>query len=216
MSHHVRHATSAALALALAGLVGCASPPLPDVVPEPPHMSAEAKEAAYRAAMDQRWTGVADAFPNANRPETQRVRFVAPSEMPAAVSACLREAGFEGSDTSDEFGPAIDTSSPRGQEEAHAIAWFVCDARYPIDPALTQPLSEAEVKYMYAYSVSVLAPCLRAEGYQISDPPSEQVYLESFGTAGAWIPYAQVVPSSAEEFARLGATCPQNPEGLRE
>jgi hypothetical protein len=179
-------------------------------------MSDEAREAAYRAGLEERWRAVAEQYPGAARPEVRRIRFVSSEEMPQAISACLTEQGFTASDASDEFGPAVQASSPAGQEQALAIAWYECDASYPIDPVLTQPLSDEEIRYLYAYNVSVLVPCLADEGYQVSDPPSEQTYLEEFGTPGAWIPYAEISPSSAEELARLGDACPQNPTGLRE
>ena len=38
------------------------------------------------------------------------------------------------------------------------IARYVCDAKYPIDPSLTQPPTDAELEYLYGYFVDVLNP----------------------------------------------------------
>lgn len=158
---------------------------------------------------------VAGQYPDSARPAFERVRYISPGEMPEVIVGCLLEEGFDATVSTDAFGPALEVSSPVGQEQPLAIAWYGCDVQYPIDPLLTQPLSAAEIEYLYEYNVQTLLPCLASQGHELS-APSKQTYIETSGTENGWYPYAELMSLPAEELQTLGKIRPHNPPGFRE
>jgi hypothetical protein len=209
-------ATRLAMLIAIALMVAGCSHDESLTMPATPPMSAEQKAAAYSAALDARWDDVSSQYPSAVRPSADRVRYVTPGEMPSIMAECISAAGFEATDTTDSDGPSFSASSPDGQEQALAVAWYVCDAQYPVDPEYTQPLSADEIAFMYRYNSSVLLPCLRDLGLEVDDAPSQQSYVETFGTADGWYPYNEVYQLGRDAAAEASKACPQNPPGFRE
>jgi hypothetical protein len=193
------------------GVAGCAALAMPSV----PQMAPADRDAAYAAFVETRWETVSGQYPEAVRPDVEFVRFITPSEMPDVIVGCLQQAGHDATVSTDAFGPALQVGSAEGQEEALSVAWYACDVRYPIDPTLTQPLSPEEIEYMYDYNVRTLAPCLASQGHDVQ-VPSKQVYLDTFGTAQGWYPYADLLGLPPAELQALGKICPQNPPGFRE
>jgi hypothetical protein len=200
--------------LGIAAVLTACSPAALTMPPVPAMTSTEV-ESAYEAFVESRWLSVEAEYPESTRPVVERVRFIAPGEMPEVVVGCLLQAGFDATVTTDAFGPALEVSTPEAQSDTVAVAWFVCDAQYPIDPTLTQPLSGAEIEYMYDYNTRTLLPCLAGEGFEI-EAPSKQTYIESFGTPDGWYPYSELLGLDQETLQGLAKACPQNPPGFRE
>lgn len=196
---------------AVLALTGCASEAEP---PKPPTMTEAEKTAAYLTETDTQWESVLERFPDAFRPDVDLVRYIQPNEWSKVMASCLSDAGIEATISEDG---GIETSTPVGQEEPHAIAWYVCQAKYPGDPELAQPLTSAELEYLYNYLVNDLTPCLEAEGYKVDDPPSLQTYTDTYLTADAWTPYSSVLGAGGQEsWNKINRKCPQNAPGLRE
>ena len=95
------------------------------------------------------------------------------------------------------------------------IARYVCDAKYPVDPSLTQPPTDAELDYLYNYFVDVLNPCLEREGIEVIEPPSRQAFKDSLLSPDSWSPYVDVDIRGQDEWTRLNRACPQSPPGFR-
>lgn len=198
--------------IGLLALAGCASPP---PLPAVPVMTPADRDASYEAYVESRWQTVAGQYPDVAQPVVDRIRYITPGEMPDVIVECLKQEGHDAFVSTDAFGPALQVGSAEGQGEALALAWYVCDVQYPIDPTLTQPLSAAEVEYMYDYNVRVMLPCLASHGHQLT-APSKQVYVDTFGTAEGWYPYGELLGLPSDELQALGSACPQNPPGFRE
>lgn len=145
-------------------------------------------------------------------PSVEVVRYVTPDEWAPAIAECMTAAGFEVRAHPD--GGIGAELPPAGQEEAQAVANYTCMLQYPFDPIYTQPLNGEQQRYVYDYFVYELLPCLEGRGYPIDDPPTWQVFEETF-TSSQWTPYSEVTPPNSEvEWDELIAACPPEPEHL--
>jgi hypothetical protein len=183
--------------------------------PPPPQLSEQEVDAAYAEFLDQSWQRVESAFPDAERPDVDLVRFIDQSEWAEVIVACLVEQGVDAKVSNDGQG-GYESQGVVGQELSMAIAAYVCDAKYPVDPSLTQPLTDAELDYVYDYFVNVLNPCLEREGIEVTEPPSRQAFKDSLLTVDSWTPYLAVLENPGQdEWTRLNRVCPQAAPGLR-
>lgn len=125
------------------------------------------------------------------------------------VASCLVDKGWTdvvvGAD-----GQSIQSDSLRAsQREAFTRDRVACE-----DAAGFQPGSEAptddDLRAQYAALVDSAA-CLRDLGYETSDPPSVQVWVDSYRAGEApWSPFTDIVPNvSPEEWDRIQRACPQ-------
>lgn len=102
-----------------------------------------------------------------------------------------------------------------GQADAVALAEYVCIAQYPLQPQFYQPLDDARMRQSYDWHVTTTIPCLQNLGYTTPEPPSLEVYIETYRATGEqWIaqnvgdlPFETFdqcppVPSAAELFPR--------------
>jgi len=205
---------AATVFVGILALTACAPASLGEA-PEAPAMSDEQRESAYNSSLDSRWASIQSDYPELERPEVARVRWISPQEMPSTIADCLTAAGFSASVTVDALAPSLSTSVPESQEGPLMAAWYVCDAEYPIDPLLSQEYSSEEVAYLYDYYTVELLPCLRAHGQEPADAPSRQVFTDTFGTADGWDPYEEYLGMDQAELAELAKACPPQPHGLR-
>ncbi|MDR2620344.1 MAG: hypothetical protein LBC29_04420 [Propionibacteriaceae bacterium] len=151
-------------------------------------------------------------------PETEIVRFVTLSEKPEAWRACMVEAGWDVSVSSDG-GMTPPRDLPYEQMDAYQMASYICLASYPID-ARTQQHSAEQVKIRYDYLVETQKPCLESYGIQVSEPPSWETYRAGWVSdghgglspdgAGNWSPY-EFVHVSEDLWNTLNENCPQSP-----
>lgn len=213
-----RSPTVAILATAaLTLLVGCSetstiSPTAaPSVAP-----TSSLEEDREQEQLDSLWALVVSLHPDAVRPTVDRVRFIQPAEWPQTQADCTREEGFDVIISLDG-GLSSPQGLPDAQREAYRIARYVCNAKYPIDPKYSEPLTPEQIAAVYDYYLQDLIPCLEGEGYPVPSPPSRSLFLETFLSSKQWIPYSEVfwdadVPEA--EFMRVSEKCPQWPSGL--
>lgn len=154
-------------------------------------------------------------------PETQIVRVLAPEEQPAVWEACMVEAGWQVSVTSDG-GLVPPADLPEDQASVYAVADYTCHAQYPVDPALFRSFGEQQIEATYEYYVEELVPCLLKRGHRVEEPPTWASFRSSwvadgrggfFASEGSWFPYDAVDPASLrdEEWQTLTEECPQSP-----
>ena len=198
-----------AVAVVVGGCTGAEPGP-----PPPPQLSEKEKTAAYIDFLDQSWQGVQSQFPDAVRPDVDFVRFIDQAEWAEVIVACLVEQGVDAKVSNDGQG-GYESQGVVGQEQSMEIARYVCDAKYPVDPSLTQPPTDAELDYLYNYFVDVLNPCLEREGIEVIEPPSRQAFKDSLLSPDSWSPYLAVDVRGQDEWTRLNRACPQSPPGLR-
>lgn len=153
------------------------------------------------------------AYPEAAVPAHDRVRWLTPEEWAETIAECMTSSGFIASALADggiQFGDI-----PEEQAEAQNVAYFVCQAKYPIHPEFQRGLSEGQLEALFHYFTSEVQPCLETHGVEVPPPPSVEVFIDSYAETGGWNPYQNAVGMNEEEWADLIAACPQRPHGSR-
>ena len=141
------------------------------------------------------------------------VRYIHPEEWAVVISACLEAAGWAVEITPDG-GIQFPQVTPQQSTEMEAAA-DLCRRMYPVDPRFRQPLTTAQLEYLYDWYVKEGIPCLEAQGYSGFDPPSLDSFIESYGTEDTWSPYRDISTElqqlPAGGWYALNEDCPQNP-----
>lgn len=171
MDRRRAHLASGTLLVSLL-LGGCQS--TTDTDPESPHPEAEpAAGSADPATEREEWlASYAAAHDIDPVPEVAVVHVVTPSESKAVVDECVVDQGWEQL-------PDSTFQYPSEQDQAFALAMYVCMASYPVDPTLTGPPDQDQWAAIYDYWMTETMPCLDAEGYELSEPPSRETFLAS-------------------------------------
>ena len=130
-------------------------------------------------------------------------------EFVAAMSTCLTEAGWDVEVAADG------TYSHEGQGEATVRAFnnavSACSDKHGSREAPTRE----GVETLYDRALDTAA-CLEAAGYDVSDPPSLEAYVEDVleRSPDIWIPFQEVLDSTEftndAEYQALYARCPQD------
>lgn len=145
-------------------------------------------------------------------PVVTPIRVIRLDEWAETQIECLREAGYDVTFTMDGEGvsfPPMDEALIPSLDEAR----YICELQYPVDPMYYEPLSNKQLKKLYAYRATDLVDCLESEGYAVAvAPPSETSFVESGGT---WNPYEHVSISS-KDLGHVSQACPQVPPDLWE
>jgi hypothetical protein len=126
-------------------------------------------------------------------------------EYIAAVASCLRDAGWNVK-TDGVGGFSADITAE--QRPAFLAARESCGAALGEPPPLA-PASEAEIRARYAYLLEA-RDCLIDLGYTIGEPPTLELFLESY-TSGPWSPFNDLAPTSQAEWDQVNQACPQIP-----
>ncbi len=160
-----------------------------------------------------RLTRTAQEMGLAHPPTVELVRWVDPTDMAPTRVACLADQGFAA--TADGGSGITYGEVPPSQEEAFKAAVYTCEAKYSLHPYYELPKSAAALSKAYQWYTEVSTPCLKAEGYDISEPPSKEAWLAVATNGGAyWSPWSEVPiralsPAQRQELERR---CPQGPE----
>ncbi len=195
--------------LGVLALAGCASPSMqPSVTPTAPAGSLDGD--MERDQAEEYWEFVVSMYPDATRPEAERVRFISPDEWAQVQVDCLNGEGFR-AEASSDGGLAPSAQIPEAQMEGYAIARYICTVKYPFDPKYLAPISPEQIDLVYDYYVDTLIPCLEREGYPVDDPPSRALFRDTYETEDRWMPYEVLLGSSQSEWDRVGGICPQMP-----
>jgi hypothetical protein len=125
------------------------------------------------------------------------------------IFACMQEAGW--SNLVLDADGSISGHVPVEQSAKYDADQAACQAKaakaYP--PA---PMSDRAIRERYALEVQT-RECLIGQGYDISEPPSEQTWVEQFSNSskGLWLPYWEIFTQSklnAGAVAALKVKCP--------
>ncbi len=197
------------LGCSLFALAGCGSAG-PDFSPA---VLSEAEAAEMiEAEIERRWEQLASQYPDAVRPQVEVVRTVDSHEWAEVVAACMNDNGFDASASRD--GGLTSGTILAGQLEPYEMQLFACKAMYPLDPKYRLPFTEEQLKYLYWYYTNELRDCLEERGYEVTEPPSEVRFLETFATAAGWSPYDGILPRSQDAYLDLYEACPETPPEL--
>lgn len=213
----------AAFCVPLLALTACSTESSADsALDSPSESSAEVPELSdeelIQEDLDSFWemtlsgtSGLTDA----DRPEVDTIRLISPEEYGEVMVSCLSEAGHTDV-TLTEDGEGFETAtSSEAEQEALNLAIYTCHAQYPTDPKYSRPFTEEQWQLLYDYVSGELRDCLVDAGHTVSEPPSFDVYVETYYNEDAWSPYSEI-GVNASEFAALQERCPQHPDGLYE
>lgn len=149
-----------------------------------------------------------------NRPETSQTQSVMTEEEAAlAMQACLEDLGYA-------LGPDGSIVGRQSAEHLEDIVACLVEVEGP-----RVPLTEGDLQELYQVRLES-KDCLEAEGYEIPDPPSLDVFIESYEAIqalgptirsdediiGPWFPHAFVSPNTGvapSEYERLLEACPE-------
>jgi hypothetical protein len=145
-------------------------------------------------------------FPQAQIPEVEFVRYISQDEYGEVRAECLTALGFP---TAAHDDGGFGGSFTRDQAEAHAVADYTCEVRFPLDPKYTAPLTNAQLVALYDYYVNELTPCLESAGESVGPPPSESVFIEGYSGSDPWTPYLAL--GTGADYAALEKACPSVP-----
>lgn len=182
-----------AIAAAVLLLVGCV-PTRP--VPE--------RSADDLAAQTDRFLAVQWAYlgftPDSTRPAVDVERYVRVEQQAVILRECVAESGY-------------DIEGPPTAQQAEAI--YVCNARFPVDPALFGFHGDAELDFIYDYYVESLVPCLAGFGVEPRRMASRDEFHDPVDTLFLWSPYDGLrIDQQERDF--LATACPSMPPEFRE
>lgn len=123
-----------------------------------------------------------------------------------ALISCMEEAGWD-----PEFDPRDQSMSmefPTEQEAQAEADRVACETDLGLDTPVE--LDDEQLSALYAQEVAS-AECLRAEGVDVPEAPSEEVWRGSRTSESAWDPYMALSQRGEEEYYRLLEACPREP-----
>lgn len=207
-----RWSTSVAIVAGLGLALTACSSNSPASTPSPAPTSSETA-AGVADPLDDLWNFyVASQFPDAKRPNVNLVRYVAPNELSGVKADCLHEGGYPDASVTADGGLSYGVV-PEGQEEALAIALYVCSVQFQSDPKFSGPLSAEQLDTLYDYYTGELAQCIEAQGFTVADAPSRATFIDSYQSTG-WSPYQSLTQISQQQWDDLNEACPQWPSGF--
>lgn len=121
-----------------------------------------------------------------------------------AFALCMREAGFEVD--VDERVPSFEAAAdlPEDQVEAYNATFDQCRTRLGGPPVDATAL---DLPALYEATVAAKT-CLEQLGYRVSQPPSMEVWIDSY-ERGPWLPHSDLQGLSEAEWTRVNEKCPQ-------
>ncbi|MFB8188269.1 hypothetical protein ACFC14_03025 [Microbacterium sp. NPDC055988] len=131
-------------------------------------------------------------------------------EFGSTMAACMVDRGWDADVTGDG---GVLSDVPEGQEEPYDADLAECEKENGLDtiaPALTEP----ELRLLYLMELDT-AECIRVQGLDPGNPPSEQTFVDSaLADGNAWDPYAEVYTTSnsqvtEDEYFALLEKCPR-------
>jgi hypothetical protein len=121
---------------------------------------------------------------------------------------CLRSFGFDGE--IQEKSLAILSDVPEEQFDRYMEVGEICRKRLFAKLGVPEVYTEEDLLKQYS-ALLYVRECMLAEGYPVGDPPSPEVFVETYGAI--WHPYTGVMLGTQEPIAyytRLEEICPQD------
>ena len=108
--------------------------------------------------------------------------------------------------TNAQYVPVMGACMAKPQSTDAAVAWFICQSKFPVTPTEYRVLSDAQITYLYDYLKRWTIPCLTVHGYPVALIP--KATFDDYG--GLWNPlYSSDIASDItdEEYATLNTEC---------
>jgi hypothetical protein len=191
---------SIALAASLVVLAGCAVP-----AGESLGLSPQERAEFTGDRNDARWQRLFGDRTDVARPTVKVIRYVRPEGLNRFWAGCVNDAGFE---EVHEYGEGISFGVAANEVDAAYLAFYICTARYAIEPTAVGYLSERQLGNLFDYYASRLIPCLALAGYPVVLDGTREQFI-ALGLAGvAPNPYKAIQVPSAAAWRALDLRCP--------
>lgn len=122
-----------------------------------------------------------------------------------AVAECLTEAGWD--IEVDQLTDSWEYSGPPEQLEAYRASRDEC-SRIATQGISFAPLTDDQMLEIFQYETWT-AECLRAEGIEVPEIPSEQVFIERYRSDDPWLAYNYLGQIGESSYRNLLKKCPQ-------
>jgi hypothetical protein len=199
----VRRALAASVVLLLLALLaGCSA-----ATPEP--MSPLEREQIREGLLNETWQPLAQAYPEAFRPQIAVTHTVPDAEWPARMVACLTSRGYEAVALPNDFA----YTSTQGQTYLqYSIDGYICDSTWIKQSEVEERMTSQQRDALEAYERAVVRPCLLLAGARSSESP-DRFAAGSITGQGNWNPYDLVWRSdlAPRALAYLEQRCPPIP-----
>ncbi|MFM9876596.1 MAG: hypothetical protein ACKVOG_01930 [Rhodoglobus sp.] len=187
-------------AASLVLLAGCATPE-----PEPLGLSAQERAEFTGDRNDERWQRLFGDRTDVERPTVKVIRYLQPEGLNRFWAGCVNDAGF---DEVHEYGEGISFGVAASEVDAAYLAFYICTARYALEPTAVGYLSQRQLGNLYDYYASRLIPCLALAGYPVVLDGTRQQFV-ALGLAGVEPnPYTAIQVPSAAAWRALDLRCP--------
>lgn len=203
-------------AIIVLGVSGCAGQE--DAEQASPETAIEFDDAAYAQEHWERAVADAPNLANTAQPNISRVRFIEPSEFSQVMITCLTEAGVTSVEPTPDGEGFMTAPNSQAEFDAATLAGYSCAVKYPTSPKYSVPLDDGQLSRLYDYFAGPQRECLEGEGYQVSDPPSKESFIDNYSSGQGWDPFIEIVSTlrDATKQAALAKVCPALPAGLYE
>ncbi|TFD56751.1 hypothetical protein E3T39_15555 [Cryobacterium suzukii] len=167
-------------------------------------------DVAGQEQLDWEWDRVLRESPDAERPEIDIVRFTDSDDWAITMESCMHDLGWPDMRATADGG--VESGGiQKSQAGAHALAWYTCNAKYPMDPKFNVPLNDERLGKLFDYFTDELQPCLAAEGYDTPEAPSRETFIDTYAETGGWNLYEGVAGGGQSEWNTINKKCPQLP-----
>ena len=216
-----RHGWQARLVVAVAAVLLAGCSPAKSVAPlQAPTVTPTAVTSPATSPAGRSDAPTSSSIPDAS----PRVFQGTPEEYDTRTAECLRDAGWS-VQVDGEGGLSADFTPE--QRDAFMAAVQACRQQLGQAPPIP-PLTQAEIRLTYDYWAHDLRDCLIGLGYTVSEPPTEEQFVDSYPTCteciveqGPWNPYSDVIPQMSNvmsehiaEWDHVNAVCPPVPPQL--
>lgn len=160
--------------------------------------------------------GVQIAYGLTRPPNGELIAYVPVEEWASRQADCLSDSGF--SARPNLQGGVTFGDVPEGQRSALKEAAASCEIQYPVDPRIQMQLPTTRAANQYSFLVDTQYSCVLGLGYSVSDPPSEQVWMESYYSGAAtWDPFSEAASQMGpgdHQLNELYQSCPPISESV--
>jgi hypothetical protein len=185
---------------------GCALTPTTDP------MGARQRSQIRESVLENRWSDVRKAFPDALRPTVSTMHTVTDHDRAEVILDCLRRSGIPATPTDNGFR----YNSSLGQSQLEFVETsYACSASFPAESEVVSYLIGPQRMALSDYKRNVVRPCLLSAGVASPAPPEAGSARPALGSS-QWSPYRSVWSSnpSAGTLAYLERRCPPLPAWL--
>jgi hypothetical protein len=189
-------------------LAGCAT-----AVSPPAGITASQRRDATQQDLALRWATVTGGNPGFVAPRVAIVHYTNYLDETQVLAGCLRKSGYPKA-IATASGAVSDPTLRPPESFPFAVAKYVCEAKYPVDPLELGYLSDQQEQYLYGYWQNETVPCLRAEGLTVASLPPIGQFGEGYEDVGTMNPFTHLAAADQRQVSLLQNRCPPYPGEL--